>query len=219
MLSRISLILLLLVISSCSLFKNQNIQDQKIDKLMAYLQAEGEGKGRLGINQNQYLFSFEALLKENNDWLLAANIPLHGEEILMFPDLSQESIDSDSEDGLELRIERGIAEYLKSKKQSPELARTFLIELRRIMRLVLHKKLNRAVTCSATECQMDGVVYQVGATSKQLSLKKSVSDEYEIEFAALNLTDSIFHRTNVFLHSKNKSSSSSPLLSLELFWN
>jgi hypothetical protein len=210
---------LLLILTSCSLFKSQNIQDKKITDLISILPGSGEGKGRLGINRQQYLFSFDALLKENNDWILAANIPLHGEEILMLRDLTKESVDEGEKDGLELRIEQDIGDYLKTKKQSPELAKTFLLELRRIMRFVLHKKLGLEVICSQNECRIGEAVYQVEATSKQLSLKKSLSADYEIEYAAMNLTDSNFKRSNVFLHSKNKSSSSPTLLSLELFWN
>lgn len=209
---------LFLLLTSCSLFKSQNIQDKKITDLVSYLQGTGEGKGRLGINRQQYLFSFDALLKENFDWILAANIPLHGEEILMLPDLRKESVDEGEQDGLELRIEQDISQYLKSQKQSPAMAKTFLLELRRMMRFVLHKKLGLEVFCSQKECQIGEVVYQVEATSKQLSLKKSLSDDYEIEYAAMNLTDSNFQRSNIFLHSKNKSSPSPTLLSLELFW-
>lgn len=219
MLSRFFFTLIFIfLLSSCSLFKSQSIQDQKVTELISYLKGEGEGKGRLGINQQQYLFSFDALLKENSDWILAANIPLHGEEILVLSNLKSEKGD-ESREGLEVRIERGISEYLRSKKQSPELAGKFLLELRRIMRLVLAHKLNAPVNCSETQCQMGDVVYQVEANSKQLTLKKSLTDDYEIEFAALNLTDSIFKRSNIFLHSKNKSKTTPALLSLELFWN
>jgi len=188
-LSRLNLILILLTLSSCALFKSQNIQDKKIQELVSYLKGTGEGKGRLGINQQQYLFSFDALLKENNDWLLAANIPLHGEEVLMLRNLKKATVDEGEKDGLEIRIEQGISDYLKSKKQSPELAKTFLQELRTIMRLVLHEELKIEVRCSQKECLIGEVAYQVEATSKQLSLKKSLSDGYEIEFAAMNLTE------------------------------
>jgi hypothetical protein len=158
-------------------------------------------------------------LKENNDWLLAANIPLHGEEILILKDLTHEFEPEPSNDDLGIRIEEGIRAYLKSQRQSPELAKTFLIELRTIMRLVLHQKLGLEIICSDQECRIGKSVYQVEATSKQLSLKKSLSDDYEIEFAALYLTDSIFRRTSIFLRSKNQQSPPSNLLSLELFWN
>lgn len=218
MLSRFFFLIILLSLTSCSQFRTQNLQDKKIEELISFLKGEGEGRGRLGINQHQYLFSYEALLKENNDWLLAANIPLHGEEVLVLSDLKNEKA-TQTQEQLELRIERGISDYLKSKNQSPQLAGQFMQELRSIMRLVLHKKLGEQVACLENECRMGDSIYQVASSPKQLTLKKMLNDEYEIEFAALNLTDSIFRRSNIFLHSKNKSKNTSPLLSLELFWN
>lgn len=218
MLSRIFSLLFILVLSSCSLFKSQNIQNEKNETLITYIKGEGEGKGRLGINQHQYLFGFDALLKENSDWLLAANIPLHGEEILLLADLKNENT-SQSAESLERRIELGISDYLKSQKKNPELARMFMQELRRLMRLVFAQKLGLDLKCTEDECKMGEVTYQVKATSKQISLKKSLNSDYEIEFIAMNLTDSIFKRSNIFLHSKNKTSTSPTLLSLELFWN
>ena len=218
MFGRIFFLTLLLALSSCALFKSQNIQEKKIEDLISYLQGTGEGKGRLGINRQQYLFGFDAILNENNDWILAANIPLHGEEVLKLQDLKQEEVNESMKDGLEIRIQQGISEYFKSQKQAPELGKTFLLELRRIMRLVLHKRLGLPVICSKTECRIGEAIYQVEATPKQLSLKKSLSEDYEIEFTALNLTGPIFQRSNVFLHSKNKSSNTPTLLSLELFW-
>ena len=218
MLSRIYLLILFVTVSSCSLFRSQNIQEKKIEDLVSYLQGTGEGKGRLGINRQQYLFGFDALLKENNDWILAANIPLHGEEVLMLRNLEKVSVDEDKADGLEIRIQQGISDYLKSQKQSPHLSKDFLLELRTIMRLILHKKLGLELSCSQKECRIGEAIYQVEATSKQLSLKRSLSKDFEIEFTAMNLTESIFRRSNIYLHSKNKSSSALTLLSLELFW-
>lgn len=218
MLSRIFSLLFIFVLTSCSLFKSQNIQNEKNETLITYIKGEGEGKGRLGISQHQYLFGFDAILKENSDWLLAANIPLHGEEILLLPDLKHEDANQASE-SLERRIELGISDYLKSQKKNPEMARMFMLELRRLMRLVFAQKLKLDLKCTDSECRMGEVIYQVKATTKQISLKKSLNNDYEIEFVAMNLTDSIFKRSNIFLHSKNKSSAAPTLLSLELFWN
>ena len=217
MLSRVYSLFFLVLRTSCSLFQSQNIQNEKVETLINYIEGEGEGRGRLGINQHQYLISYEAVLKENHDWILAASIPLHGEEVLLLRDLKQETL-PESNEGLELRIQQGINDYLRSQNQSPELSRTFLVEFRRLMRMVFYKELGLRLDCQSNQCRLDGSVYQVEATDKQITLKKSLSEDYEIEFVATNLTDSIFKRSNVFLHSKNKSPSSTPLLSLELFW-
>lgn len=219
MLSPIPLLILLSFFMSCGHFKNQKIQNEKFETLIRFISGVGEGKGRLGINQNKYLFGFDAVLKENSDWILAANIPLHGEEILLLKDLKKERLKISGTSGLELRIEQGIADYLRSQKKSPELARIFLQELRSLMRLVLHEELQLGVHCTQTTCQMGETIYQVIATDKQISIKKSLHSEYEIELVATNLTGSIFTRQSIILHSKTKTSGQLPLLSLELFWN
>ncbi|MBT3584680.1 MAG: hypothetical protein HN509_07220 [Halobacteriovoraceae bacterium] len=42
-----------------------------------------DGKGRLHVGRNSYLFSYESLLaKEKKRWSLGLDIPVHGEEIL-----------------------------------------------------------------------------------------------------------------------------------------
>lgn len=219
MLSRIFVLIIFLVLTSCSLFRGHSIQDNKLEELLTYLPAEGEGKGRLGLHSNQYLFGFEALLKENRDWVLAANIPLHGEEVLLFTDLNKSNVAEEATDGLEKRIERGIREYLLSQKKSPDLGKTFLKELRSIIRLTLHRQLGNNIVCSSDACEFDGNIYQVKSTSQQLSLKKTIGQDYEIEFVALNLKATKFKRTSVFLHSQKRTSSTPALLSLELFWN
>lgn len=218
MLSRIYPLILLTALSSCALFKSQKIQNEEFQTLINYVKGEGEGRGRLGINQHQYLIGFEAFLKENHDWILAATIPLHGEEVLLLKDLKLPESAS-AKEGLELRIENGIIEYLKEQKKSPELAKAFLLEFRRLMRLVFHKRLGLTLNCNSSECLIDEETYQVSSTDNMLTLNKSLSDEYEIEFVATNLTDSIFKRSNIFLHSKNRTSKTQPLLSLELFWD
>jgi hypothetical protein len=205
--------------SSCALFQGTNLSDKKVEELVDYLKGTGEGKGRLGINQHQYLFGFEAVLKENHDWILAANIPLHGEELLILRDLRKAKVADNEGESLEARIENGIADYLKSQKKSPKLAKLFLVELRQMMRLVLHKEIGEKVSCHHNECKIGDSVYLVEAKSQQLSIKKILPSDFEIEYIAQNLTDSIFRRGNIFLHSKTSSQPREPLLSLELFWN
>jgi hypothetical protein len=209
------------LLSSCALFQTTSLEDQNVEDLIRSIPAVGEGRGRLGIKQHQYLFSFDALLKENFDWILAANIPLHGEELLVIPNL-QEEILKPGQAGLQNRIERGIADYLKSEKQSAALTKTFMLELRSLMRLVLHEKLGEKLDCikkqQSFECQLATSRYQVIPTANKLLIKKNISAEHEIELIAENLTDSIFNRTSIMVHSQRRSRNAIPLLSLELFW-
>jgi hypothetical protein len=221
MLSHIYSLIILFAVSSCALFKSHNLQDKKTIQLFESVSVLGEGKGRLGIDSHQYLFSYDAILKDKNTWILAANIPIHGEEVLMFSDLQKDVVDAEGRDPLELRIERGIADYLKQRRKSSELAKVFIQELRGIIRFLLNKELGISVTCQAEAdgeyCQDGRNRYFASSDSKKLSLKKTIGD-FQIEYVAQNLTESIFRKSSVYLYSKNTINKQDTLLSLELFW-
>lgn len=220
MILRISFLLLVFFTSSCALFKGQDLKEKKIEELISALSAEGEGRGRLGLGSNQYLFSFDAILKDNFDWLLAANFPLHGEEILLFENLkNSKSFEAQHAGEFELRMEEGIKEFLKSQKKSPKVARAFMVEFRNMMRFVLHKKLDLQVICEGKVCKMGDYVYQVESTSSEFSLTRSLLNDYDLKLTAVNLTGPIFKRMNIHLLPKTGSSPIKNLLSLELFWN
>jgi hypothetical protein len=221
MLSHILSLIFLFTFSSCALFKSHNIKDKKIVSLLESVRVIGEGKGRLGIDNHQYLFSFDAILKDKSTWILAANIPIHGEEVLIFADLLKPIVESEGRDPLELRIEKGIADYLKQKKQSPRLAGLFIQELRGIIRFLLNQELGIQISCQfegeAEYCQDGHNRYLAEADAKKLSLKKNIGD-FQIEYVAQNLTESIFAKSSVYLYSKNTNDKQDTLLSLELFW-
>jgi hypothetical protein len=219
MLSQFIPFTLLLFISSCALFKTQNIKTKNTEQVLSFLKGEGEGKGRLGLGQHQYLFSFDAILKQNTDWILAVSIPLHGEEILVLSDLKSQTELIESDQSFELRIEKGMNDLLQSEKRSPQLVKNFMREFRNLMRFVFHQKLNQNISCVEQNCSMGDSLYRVEFNHKLISVKKMIDSDYQIELVATNLTDSIFKRTNIFLHSKKSDSKATPILSLELFWN
>ncbi len=188
---------------------------------MKSLKGEGEGKGRLSLGEHQYLFSFEAVLKENTDWLLAVAIPLHGEELLVLPALRDQKVTAPSTpESFDARIETGLSQVLK---QSPGLAKNFSYEWRSLMRLILSEQLKLDRNCSAAEgsksfhCQVGQETFEVSVSDKDLRLKKSLQGDYVLELTAHNLTGSFFHRT-LFSLRKGTSLGTSALMTLELFW-
>lgn len=220
MIIRSLFLVLMIFASSCALFRAQDLKNKKIDELISALSAEGEGKGRLGLGSNQYLFSFDAVLKQNSDWLLAASFPLHGEEILIFKNLKNDgAFKAEAPGEFEIRMEEGIKDFLKSQKKSPKVARAFILELRNMMRFVLHKKLGLNISCDEKNCSMGDYVYQVEVSSNEFSLTRSVLNDYEMKLIAVNLTGPIFKRMNIHLLPKAGLQSTKNLLSLELFWN
>ncbi len=196
-----------------------NLDEKKIEELLAYFPAEGEGRGRLSLQKNQYLFGFEALLKQNDEWILATNIPLHGEEVLKFSDLKRSQETFKIRHGMELKIEKGIGDYLIGQKKNPRLAKIFLEELRSLVRLIVHRQLGIKMNCTMSSCQIDESIYQIKSSPKQLSFKKKIQEGHEIEFVALSLKGTQFKRTSIFFRSINAADSSPPILALELFWN
>jgi hypothetical protein len=221
MLSHILSLKLLFLFTSCALFKSNSIQDKKIVSLLEAVSVIGEGRGRLGIDNHQYLFSYDAVLKDQTTWILAANIPIHGEEVLVFADLLKAKVDSEGRDPLEMRIEKGIADYLRQRKKSPRLAGLFIQELRGMIRFLLNKELGLKVSCQLEGkdeyCQDGQNRYLAVADAKKLSLKKNIGD-FQIEYVAQNLTESIFTKSSIYLYSENPNNQQDTLLSLELFW-
>lgn len=224
MLSRFFFLSVLFLVTSCGLLQTKpSLKEKDYKELLSAVQTEGEGRGRLSIDQHQYLFSFESALQDNNDWILAASIPLHGEEAMVLMDLTKSKVPSSTPDSLELRIRQEIAAYLKTKPQLPkELSYKFIPEFRQLVRFVMVQKLNLKNNCLAEKekilCTLDGEKFEILTDSKQFRIKKFISGDYFLELSGENLTGPIFSKTNFTLHSQNAGAKDSPILLFELFW-
>jgi len=212
------LTILLLILTSCA--SKPSLKDKSIDQLLSSIRTEGEGKGRLGLQQQQYLFSYEALMKENTDWLLAATIPLHGEEVMVLPRLKESNPVNDTQDALQLRIETALNQHFKDKTLRP-VSQSFINEMRSLLRFVNSSKLQIKKNCGEVSheestCTMDGEKFGITSVKDKVLIKKDLGQGHFLELEALNLTGSFFQRTNFFLRSESQKDAS--ILSLELFW-
>lgn len=212
---------LLFLVASCSLFKSApSLKSQDTEKLLDAVQMTGEGRGRLTLGQSQYVFSVDSILKEDFDWILAVTIPLHGEEVMILPDLRQSQIADEETESFEERIEKEFQRLKLNKKLTSE---QFLKELRTLIRFGLAKKLGLNRNCKAQQtefiCDLDGEKFTVDVSNKELNINKSLGEEKRLQLVAKNLTDSFFAQTDIRLYSdeaefQKKASS----FSLELFW-
>ena len=212
---------LLFLVASCSLFKSApTLKSQDTEKLLDAVQMTGEGRGRLTLGQSQYVFSVDSILKEDFDWILAVTIPLHGEEVMILPDLRQSQIADEETESFEERIEKEFQRLKLNKKLTSE---QFLKELRSLIRFGLAKKLGLNRNCKAQQtefvCDLNGEKFTVNVTDKELNINKSLGEEKRLQLVAKNLTDSFFAQTDIRLYSdeaefQKKTSS----FSLELFW-
>jgi hypothetical protein len=212
---------LLFFISSCALFKSQpSLKDKDPKELLTAVKLTGEGRGRLTLGQSQYLFGVDSILNENQDWILAVAIPLHGEEVMILPDLKKVTAQNEETESFEHRIQ---SEFHRLKLNKELSSQQFLAELRSLVRFILSPSWGQPHNCKAQQrefvCELDGEKYLIEVKDKEFNIIKPLSGEKKLQVVAKNLTDSFFEQTDIRLYSnevesKNKTSP----FSLELFW-
>lgn len=212
---------LLFFLSSCALFKEQpSIENKNKEELLKAVKLTGEGRGRVSLSQNQYVFGFDSLLKENYDWVLAVQIPLHGEEALILPDLKQKNLESEEMYSFEERIKKDFVRLKLDKILTPQ---AFIRELRSLIRFNLSPAWGGKRICTAQEsdllCQFDGETFLITTNKRELSVIKSLGEGKNLVLDAKNLTESFFTQTDIRLYSNEANrQNKKAAFSLELFW-
>ncbi len=211
-----SRIFILLLLSSCSLFKgSEKLRSNDLLKNLESIKVEGEGKGRLHIHERQYLFGVESLLREDKSWIMGVAIPLHGEEVLLFPSLDQKNTDDYSMDSFALRIDAGIRENLKNSTLK---GADFLSALRKTLRFLLAYRLKLPVNCEAKDkdhvCSLGEDDFLVMSEEKSLRVVTPFAG-HQLITTASNLTGPIFMNTQFKVTAPE---TKQDLLTLELFW-
>ena len=210
---------LLLCLSSCALFKQSpSLNDKDPQDLLKSVKITGEGKGRLSLGMNQYVFSVDSVLQDL-DWILAVSIPLHGEEVMILKNLKQKVLQDDETESFEERIRLEFKQRKLDKVISPE---KFLSELRLMVRFILASELNLNRHCdahnSAYVCELEGEKFTISVTEKKFSIHKLLMNGHKLELVAQNLTDSFFSKNDFHLYVDQESAPQNPAFSLELFW-
>lgn len=212
---------LLFFVVSCSLFKGHDSLSSKSPvELLDSVKLTGEGRGRLTLKKNQYVFSMESVLKENFDWILAVSIPLHGEEVMILPDLSKSQISDPETETFEERIEK---EFHALKLNKILTSAEFMRELRSMIRFMLSPAWGQKRDCKLHQnewaCTIDGQEYRISSTDKELNVKKLLGQEKSLQIVAKNLTDSFFTQTDIRLYANEALATKKESdFSLELFW-
>jgi hypothetical protein len=205
----------LLILSSCSLFKAQpSLKNETVDKVLTSVKVIGEGKGRLGFKQQSYLFSFDALIKDSADWLLAIEIPLHGEEVMTLKNIKDEKNPASSVESFESRINNQIDPNLKNK---------VLPELRSMIRFILSVELGLPRVCAKAfdteySCVLGVESFLVTLSDKSIRIKKASSGVLNLELVAENLTAPFFMKTTFTFRSPKAPITAPAAMTFELFW-
>lgn len=213
---------LLFLVSSCAFFRGQpSLIKMDKEKLLASVKLTGEGRGRLTLGQTQYVFGVDSILNENHDWILAVQIPLHGEEVMILPDLRQKEIAEEEMESFEERIEK---EFNKLKLNKIITSQRFIEEMRSLVRFVLAPQWGGKRDCVARQedmsCTLDGQKFLVNATDKEFIIEKSVEKEITLQVVAKNLSKSFFGQTDILLHTERseKMKEKPSSFSMEFFW-
>jgi len=191
------------------------------EELLQSVKLTGAGRGRLTLGESQYVFGVDSILNEDNDWIMAVQIPLHGEEVMILPDLTKKRMTNEETDSFEERIEREFERLDLNKIISAE---EFMHEMRTVIRFVLAPQWKGTRICVAQkqdmECELDREKFYLSTTDKEFIIKKYLKRGLELQIVAKNLTDSFFGRTDIRLHSETdqKLKREASAFSLEMFW-
>ncbi len=208
--------LTLLIFTSCSLFRaTPSLKNQDREKLLNSIRVVGEGTGRLSFREREYVFGVESGLKENYDWILAVSIPLHGEEVMVLPELQKITVEESEIDSFEKRIAQEFRTF-----ELPDLSsKQFLKEVRSLMRFRLSPAWGQKRQCMEHICELDGEKFVVQVEEKEIFITKMMTHESRVTLAAKNLTEPFFGQTEIRLYSNTDDwQKKKAIFSLELFW-
>lgn len=214
-------IFLLFLLSSCSLFQAKpTLKQEDSLELLDKVKLTGEGRGRLTLDQNKYLFSVDSVLNERQDWILAVSIPLHGEEVMILPDIKKNAVENEEMESFEARIQK---EFQRLKMSKTFTGDQFLKELRSMIKFILSPSWGEKRNCATGQevhfCLQDGQKFIIKTNHDELVVKKIINKKISLELEARNLTESFFNQTNIRLYfSEREADQRVSSFSLELFW-
>jgi len=208
-------------ITSCAFFRPEaSLKTKDKEFLLNAVRLTGEGRGRLTLNQRQYVFNVDSVLNEDYDWILAVSIPLQGEEVMILPDLRQKEIHDHETESFEKRI--GI-EFRRLKLDRLIGSEEFLNELRSIIRFNLSTSWGQKRYCLTKGenliCEIDKERFNIDVSDKELTVNKTLRKGMILQLVAKNLTESFFRQTEIRLYSNEKDlQARKSSFALELFW-
>ena len=214
-------LIFLFLLTSCSLLRpGSSLKTKNEELLLKSVRLTGEGKGRLTLNQRQYVFNIDSVLNDNYDWIFAVSIPLQGEEVMMMPDLRVKEIQVSEAESFEARIGR---EFHRLKLKRLISSDQFFRELRSLIRFHLSHLWGQKKVCQRKDknliCEQDQEEFIVTILDKEFLVSKMLRNGVILQLLAKNLTDSFFSQTDIRLFSSQKDlEAQRSSFSMELFW-
>jgi hypothetical protein len=201
-----------LFLSACATGPVKNVT---WDKLWSQVKMEGEGKARLEIPPESWVFSFEAVLKKN-DWLMAITIPLKGEESFAFPGLDRPRPEIvPAADDFRWQVIQALRAASHERSLAyPQLGQDFVTYLHHLLRWTHADSLGLARGCDATStkswnCRWDGVPsnWSWDERKEEFIGVINLKTDWKIRALFKNLTGSVFKRVTLEVTRKTESAS------------
>lgn len=162
-------LLLLFIISSCALFQSPKLS-QDLQKDIQKVCLSSEGKGRIIVNSQKYVFSYESALRdEEQNWVMALNFPIYGEEYVEIDWKQEKMKHTVSFENKLLKDQRGL---------SPEKLELFLKSWGEFLHEIILLKQNK----------LEKSHYNWELGSKQLMASKNVGDS-KVKISFKNLVE------------------------------
>ncbi len=193
---------LLFILVSCATTQRK---PSTIDELWKKTTLVGEGRSRLEVSPQSWVFSFEAVQKDK-DWLMAITIPTQGEEVFQFPGLDHvEPEITPSEQDFRWTVIQALREAsAKRKLHFPQLGQSFITSLHSMLRLSLADQLGLSRQCRALdeknwECELDSKVstWNWDVRKEEFTGVISIKQNWLMKLSFKNLTGSVFKRVTI----------------------
>lgn len=195
-------LLLIFFVVSCATTQRKY---STIDELWKRVTLVGEGRSRLEVAPQSWVFSFEALQKEK-DWLMAISIPTQGEEVFQFPGLDRvEPEITPAPQDFRWTVIHALREASSKRKlHFPQLGQSFISSLHSMLRLSLADKLGLTRQCRALDemnwqCELDGKVssWNWDVRKEEFTGLMSLKQNWLMQLTFKNLTGSVFKRVTI----------------------
>lgn len=205
-------LLTLFYLSACATGPAQNVS---WESLWSRVKMEGEGKARLEIPPESWVFSFEAVLKKT-DWLMAIAVPLKGEESFAFPGLDRPRPEVvPAADDFRWQVVQALREASRERRLGyPQLGQDFVSYLHHLLRWTHAEALGLARGCDATSintwvCRWDDVpsTWSWDGRKEEFVGVIDLKTDWKMRAIFKNLTGPVFKRVTLEIIRKSESAS------------
>lgn len=196
------LFLLLLLIQACSHTSKINFESPK--DFLPKMKLVGEGKARLEIGEESWVFSFDSSFVTEDKWVMSLQIPTQGEMVFAFPGLDKSNATiTPSANDFRWKVVHALRETSDRRNLGyPQAGRDFIQSLHQILRLLKPKSaLGSCVNLEDNkwDCLTDNqkTHWKWQSAKTELELSMDLKPKWKVRATFKNLKEEIFQRVTL----------------------